>query len=459
MKILFATGEAWPFVKTGGLGDVAYSLPKALKKEKIDVRVIMPKYGNIPEKYRNEMKHLGDKQIWVAHHNEYVGIDSYELEGVTYYFVDNERYFKRDKVYGEGDDCERFTFFAKAVVETFYITGFEPDIIHCNDWHTGLVPIYLKERGLNDIKTIFTIHNLRFQGFFFNNVIENTLEIDRNRYFQEDGIKYYDMISFLKGGVVYSDFVTTVSDSYAEEIKTPELGEGLDGLFRKFDYKLKGIVNGIDGNVYKVSRKGKKRLKAELQEKLGLKKDPDVPLVAIITRLDRQKGIDMIAEVFDKMMDLGIQFILLGNGELKYEDFFKWKERQYPERVCSYIGFNQPLSIDIYGGADMFLMPSIFEPCGLSQMIAMRYSCVPIVRETGGLKDTVTPYNEFTGEGDGFGFKNISGEELLKTLEYAISIYKDKFKWEKVVKNAKTRDNNWDTSAKKYIELYKKVEG
>lgn len=246
MKVLFAAGEAWPFVKTGGLGDVAYSLPKALKKEKIDVRVILPKYSAIPDKYKEMMQHLGDKQIWVAHHNEYVGIDYCELDGVTYYFVDNERYFNRSKIYGEVDDCERFTFFAKAIIETFYITGFEPDIIHCNDWHTGLVPIYLKERGMNNIKTIFTIHNLRFQGFFYNDVIEKTLEIDRGRYFIEDGIKYYDMISFLKGGVVYSDYITTVSDSYAEEIKTPELGEGLDGLFRKLDYKLKGIVNGID---------------------------------------------------------------------------------------------------------------------------------------------------------------------------------------------------------------------
>ena len=299
MKVLFAAGEVWPFVKTGGLGDVAYSLPKALKKEKIDVRVILPKYSTIPDKYKEIMQHLGEKQIWIAHHNEYVGIDYCELDGVTYYFVDNERYFKRNKIYGEDDDCERFAFFAKAVVETFSITDFEPDLIHCNDWHTGLVPIYLKERGLNNIKTVFTIHNLRFQGLFYNDVIEKTLEINRGRYFIEDGIKYYDMVSFLKGGVVYSDYITTVSNSYAEEIKTPELGEGLDGLFRKFDYKLKGIVNGIDGAVYKLPRKGKKRLKSELQERLGLNQDPNVPLVSIITRLDRQKGIDLIIDSFD----------------------------------------------------------------------------------------------------------------------------------------------------------------
>jgi len=350
MKVLFATGEAWPFIKTGGLGDVAYSLPKALKEKGIDARVILPKYGQIPEKYRYNMKHLGHKKIWASHYDAYVGIESYELEGVTYYFVDNMQYFTRAKIYGELDDCERFTFFTKAVVETFDITGFTPDIIHCNDWHTALTPIYLLERGLTNIKTVFTIHNLRFQGFFPNQEIEETLEIDRNKYYQEDGLKYYDMISFLKGGVVYSDYITTVSETYAQEIKTPEYGEGIDGLFRKFDYKLAGIVNGIDGNVFKLSNKPKKEMKAKLQKELGLEVDPDVPLVAIISRLDRQKGIDMLTQTFDRMMNLGIQFVLLGSGEAHYENFFRWKESQYPKKVCAYIGFNQPLSIDVYEG-------------------------------------------------------------------------------------------------------------
>lgn len=457
MKVLFATGEAWPFIKTGGLGDVAYSLPKALKEKGIDARVILPKYGQIPEKYRYNMKHLGHKKIWASHYDAYVGIESYELEGVTYYFVDNMQYFTRTKIYGELDDCERFTFFTKAVVETFDITGFTPDIIHCNDWHTALTPIYLLERGLTNIKTVFTIHNLRFQGFFPNQEIEETLEIDRNKYYQEDGLKYYDMISFLKGGVVYSDYITTVSETYAQEIKTPEYGEGIDGLFRKFDYKLAGIVNGIDGNVFKLSNKPKKEMKAKLQKELGLEVDPDVPLVAIISRLDRQKGIDMLTQTFDRMMNLGIQFVLLGSGEAHYENFFRWKESQYPKKVCAYIGFNQPLSIDVYEGADIFLMPSLFEPCGLSQMIAMRYGTIPLVRETGGLKDTVTPYNEVTGEGDGFGFQEPNGEILLKILSYAISIYKDKKQWDNIIKNAKARDNSWDISADKYIEVYKKI--
>ena len=458
MKVLFATGEAFPFVKTGGLGDVSYSLPKALvHKEKVDVRVILPKYSKIPSELLKNAKHLGHKEIWVAHHNEYVGIEEVELEGVIYYLVDNERYFKRINVYGEFDDCERFLFFSKAVVETMDITNFKPDIIHCNDWQSALIPIYLKERGIYDVKTIFTIHNLRFQGFFFNNVIEDLLEIDREKYFQEDGLKYYDMISFLKGGVVYSDYITTVSDSYAEEIKTPELGEGIHGLFQKYDYKLSGIVNGIDKSSYPLSKKSHKTLKADLQKKLGLNVEEDTPLVAIITRLDRQKGLDYIVEKFDEMMSLGIQFILLGTGEKRYEHFFAYQEYLHKGKVCSYIGFNQELSSEIYAGADIFLMPSVFEPCGLSQMIAMRYGCIPVVRETGGLKDTIKPYNEYTGEGDGFGFRQANADDMIKALRYAIKMYHRPNVWQEIIKNAKKRDNFWDKPAKRYKELYQRL--
>ena len=323
MKILFAAGEAFPFIKTGGLGDVAYSLPKALvENENADVRVILPKYSRISEKYLKDAVLLGSKEIWVAHHNEYVGIEEVKLDNLTFYLIDNKRYFDRGNIYGEYDDCERFLFFCKAVVETMDITGFKPDIIHCNDWQTGLIPIYLKERKINDVKTIFTIHNLRFQGLFFNNVIEDLLEINRNKYFYDDGIRFYDMISFLKAGVVYSDYITTVSESYAEEIKTYEYGEGLDGLFRRYDYKLSGIVNGIDKSSYPLSKKSHKTLKTDLQKRLGLNVDENIPLVAIITRLDRQKGIDYIIERFDEMISLPIQFILLGTGEKHYEHYF-----------------------------------------------------------------------------------------------------------------------------------------
>ncbi len=460
MKILFATGEAFPFIKTGGLGDVSYSLPKALvQKEKLDVRVILPKYSKISNELLKDSRHLGHKEIWVAHHNEYVGIEEVELEGVIYYFVDNERYFRRLNVYGEYDDCERFLFFSKAVVETMDITDFKPDIIHCNDWQTALIPIYLKERGIYDVKTVFSIHNLRFQGFFYNNVIEDLLEIDRAKYFQDDGIKYYDMISFLKAGVVYSDYITTVSDSYAEEIKNPEFGEGIHGLFQKYGYKLSGIVNGIDKASYPLSKKSHKTLKANLQAKLGLEIEEATPLVAIITRLDRQKGLDFILEKFDEMMSLGIQFVLLGTGEKSYEDFFRYKESQYRGYVCSYIGFNQELSTEIYAGADIFLMPSVFEPCGLSQMIAMRYGCIPVVRETGGLKDTVKPYNEYTGEGDGFGFRQANGDDMIKALRYAVTMYRRPEVWKEIIANAKKRDNSWKEPAKRYKEIYQKLLG
>ena len=457
MKILFAASEAYPLIKTGGLGDVAYSLPKALKNEKIDVRIILPKYSKIQNKYFENVKHLGHKEIWVAHHNEYVGIEEIEYGGNIYYLVDNERYFKRNNIYGEYDDCERFLFFAKAIVETMDITGFKPDIIHCNDWQTGLVPIYLKERNIFDIKTIFTIHNLRFQGLFYNDVIEKLLEINRDNYFHDDGIKYYDMISFLKAGVVYSNYITTVSESYANEIKTVEYGEGIHGLFEKYNYKLQGVVNGIDKESYPLSKKSHKTLKHELQEKLGLNLEENTPIISIISRLDRQKGIDFIVERFDEILSLGVQFVLLGSGEKHYENFFREKEHAYPGRVCSYIGFNQELSVDVYAGSDIFLMPSVFEPCGLSQMLAMRYGSVPLVRETGGLKDTVIPYNEYTEEGDGFGFKQLNSADMLNSLKYAIEIYHKPEKWQKIIKNAKKKDNSWNKSAKKYIEIYKKI--
>lgn len=456
IKVLFAAGEAYPFIKTGGLADVAYSLPKALKNKGIDARVILPKYEQIPEKYRMNMTHLGHKHIWVSHYNAYVGIEEYIFDGVTYYFVDNMQYFARPKIYGEKDDCERFTFFSKAIVETFDLTGFTPDIIHCNDWHTALVPIYVRERKLN-IKTVYTVHNLRFQGFFPNSEIEETLELNRDKYYQEDGLKFYDSISLMKGAIVYSDFITTVSKSYANEIKTPEFGEHIDGLFRKYDYKLKGIVNGIDKEVFKNPGVPKKDLKLSLQKKLGLIENPDVPLVAIITRLDRQKGLDLITQAFDRMMDLGIQFVLLGSGEPYYEDFFRWKERQYRGRVCSYIGFNSKLATDIYAGSDIFLMPSIFEPCGLSQMIAMEYGTIPLVRETGGLRDTVTPYNEYNKLGNGFSFQDLNPDVMLKILDYAIKFYYDKEVWNDIISQARKRDSSWNRPAEEYIDVYKEL--
>lgn len=456
MKVLFAASEVWPFIKTGGLADVAYSLPKCLKSSQIDIRVILPKHSLIKNEYLLKAKKIGSKEIWVSHHNEYLGIEKITYENIIFYLVDNERYFKRDTIYGQWDDCERYTFFCKAVTECLDIINFKPDIIHCNDWQTALIPIYIKERKL-DIKSIFTIHNLRFQGFFYNDVIEKVLEISRNKYYYEDGIKYHDMISLLKGGVVYSDIVTTVSPTYSKEIKTSEYGEGIEGIFKKYEYKVYGILNGIDKSTFKLPIKSKTVLKREFQEKMKLEIRDDIPLICFIGRLDRQKGIDLIIEKFDKILDLGVQFVLLGSGEKKYEEFFKRKEFEYKGRVISYIGFNSDLSEEIYAASDILLMPSLYEPCGLSQMIAMKYGCIPLVRETGGLKDTVFAYNEYSEIGNGFSFANISSDEMYDIIKYAINIFINKRKWNKLIISAKKTDNSWETSAKEYKKLYKKL--
>ena len=425
-KILFVSGEVWPFVKTGGLGDVAYSLPKELKKLGADVRVILPKYDQIPWNYKKDMEHLGHKTMELAWRNEYLGIEMLVLEGITYYFVDNMKYFCRSKIYGEGDDCERFAFFCKAVIESFDLTAFYPDIIHCNDWHTGMVPVYLddhKRRGhFGNIKTLFTIHNLRFQGVFPYRELEWTLGLDSKHYFYEDGVKFMDSLSFMKGGVNYSNFVTTVSPNYANEIKTEFFGEGLAGLFVKHRNKLLGIVNGIDLELYSPNFSTKTlglktNSKLELQKELGLEVRSELPMVSIISRLDRQKGLDLIVEVFSQMMEeTDMQFVLLGNGEKSYEDFFKQMQEKYPGRVASIIGFNNLMAKSIYESSDLFLMPSQFEPCGLSQLISMRYGTLPLVRETGGLLDTVTPFNEYNSSGTGFSFRNYNAHDMLHVI-------------------------------------------
>lgn len=472
-KILFVSGEVWPFVKTGGLGDVAYSLPKELQKLGADVRVILPKYDQIPWHYKKDMAHLGHKTMKLSWRQEYLGIEMLVLDGITYYFVDNMKYFSRTKVYGEGDDCERFSFFCKAVIESFDLTSFYPDIIHCNDWHTGMVPVYLddhKRRGhFGNIKTMFTIHNLRFQGVFPYRDLQWTLGLDPNHYFFEEGVKFQDSISFMKGGVNYSNFITTVSPNYANEISTKFFGEGLEGLFMKHKSKLLGVVNGIDLDIFCpekdvdiVKNFTLKTLglkvdnKLALQKELGLEVHSELPMVSIITRLDRQKGIDLIMEVFPQMMEeTNMQFVLLGNGEKTYEDFFKSMERKYPGRVASVIGFNNLMAKSIYASSDLFLMPSQFEPCGLSQLISMRYGTLPLVRETGGLLDTVTPFNEYNSKGTGFSFRNYNAHDMLHVIKYALNIYNHHGKvWETVMKNAMNHDSSWEVSAKKYLKLY-----
>ncbi|MGL6064580.1 MAG: glycogen synthase GlgA [Fusobacteriaceae bacterium] len=474
-KVLFVSGEVYPFIKTGGLGDVAYSLPKILEKEGVDIRVILPKYDQIPWEYKSKMKHIGNKKISLAWREEYLGIEELVLDNITYYFVDNEYYFKRNNVYGEMDDCERFAFFSKAIIESFDITGFYPDIIHSNDWHTGLVPLYLNERKregiFKNIKNIFTIHNLKFQGSFSYSNIEWVLGIDPNYYFHEDGIKFHDNFSFLKAGVNYSDIVTTVSQSYAEEIKTSYYGENLEGLFSHHNNKLFGIVNGIDYDIFNPEKdldieenfsskniENKYINKSELQKKLYLQNNKHIPIVSIITRLDKQKGLDLIIHIFDELLETTeCQFVLLGNGEPHYESFFREKALQYPGRVSCTIGFNNILAKEIYASSDIFLMPSQFEPCGLSQLISMRYGTIPLVRETGGLRDTVIPFNEFGDHGTGFTFSNYNAHDMLHVIKYAFSIYYKPKLWKNLVKRAMKADHSWSHSGKKYLELYKKT--
>lgn len=475
LQVLLAASEAYPFIKTGGLADVAYALPKALKNLGVDIRVILPKYIQIPWEFRKNMKHLGHKFIKLAWRDEYLGIEEYIHQGITYYFVDNERYFSRTSLYGEMDDCERFGFFSKAVLESTSITGFTPDIIHCNDWHTGLIPLFLTDakryQHLN-IKTIFTIHNLRFQGVFpYENLIW-TLGLDPKLYFYDEGIKFHHEISFMKAGVNYCDSITTVSQTYSQEIKTPFYGEGLHGLFQHHSHKLVGIVNGVDFELFNPERdeeikfqysehnlSGKALNKKYLQEKLGLYVDSERPVISLISRLDRQKGINLIMAILDTLIrETDAQFVLLGNGEHEYEEFFRKKSGEYPGRVAAIIGFNHILAKEIYAGSDMLMMPSFFEPCGLSQLIAMRYGTVPVVRETGGLHDTVKPFNEYTGEGTGFSFTNYNAHDMLHVLKYASEIFKNqKNQWRKIMKNGMSADHSWEKSAQLYLDIYHKL--
>lgn len=472
MKVLFVTSEAHPFLKTGGLADVAFALPKALRALGIDVRVIMPKYSDISEYYKNNMKTLKEFNVNLGWRNQYVGLQYIEEEDIPFYFIDNEYYFKRKGAYGYYDDGERFSYFSKAVLESIkYMKDFKPHIIHNNDWHTAIIPVLMKEIYSNDklyssIQTILTIHNLRYQGVFSKEILGDLFSLGENC-FVEDKLKYYDSISFMKGGIIYSDRVTTVSETYAQEIQTPFYGEGLNGLLKGKSYKLSGIVNGIDYDIYNPKNdkeiylnyseeniENKNTNKQMLQQQLGLPENKDIPIIGIISRLVDQKGLDLIAEVMDDIMNLELQMVILGTGDNKYEKMFKYYAEKYPSKISSNIYFSNDLSKKIYAGSDFFLMPSLFEPCGIGQLIAMKYGTLPIVRETGGLKDTVLSYNEYTGKGNGFSFTNYNARDMLYTIDRAINFYKDKSVFNNIVRNAMRTDNSWDSSAYKYIELY-----
>ena len=475
MKILYVAAEAVPFAKTGGLADVAGSLPKALKADGVDVRVIMPKFGKIPEAYRNAMEHVYDGELPVAWRKKYVGLDKYELDGVTYYFVDNEEYFNREGFYGYDDDAERFSFFSRAVLDLLQAMDFWPDVIHTNDWHAGLVNVFLKLEHMGDaryerIKTVYTIHNLKYQGVFPKDVMPDVLGLDW-KYFNNGDLEFYDAVNFMKGGIIYADAITTVSKTYAKEIQYPYFGEHLDGLLRSREQDISGIVNGIDYSVYnprtdkyifetydEESLDRKLDNKIALQKSLGLPERRNVPLIAIVSRLVEPKGMDLAVRMMDEILQHeDIQLVVLGTGEKRYEDWFKGLAWRYPKKVSVNIYFSNELAQRIYAGADIFLMPSKYEPCGIGQLIALRDGTIPVVRQTGGLKDTVQQYNKYTQEGNGFVFENYNAHEMMYALKRALSFYGNYEIWHKIQFNAVQADYSWKRSAKEYEALYERL--
>lgn len=475
MQIVFASAECAPFVKTGGLGDVAGSLPAALVRAGAEVIVMVPKYATIKDEYKAQMEHFSDFYVSLGWRNEYCGLEKLEHDGVTYMFIDNERYFARDYPYGFFDDGERFAFFSKAITESLQHlpAGFECDILHCNDWQTALAPVFLREfyQGLplyDRVKTVFSIHNVAFQGQFSDTVMEDILGVAHIPAAASQLRCDACSINYMLGALRYADAITTVSPTYANEIQTPEFGEGLDGVLRERSYALQGILNGIDvagfdpvtdkriaANYTVEDRSGKAVCKAKLQEELGLEVRDDRPLMVMVTRLTRQKGLDLVMYALDRILAGGVQVAVLGTGDRDYEDGLRYFQDKYPGTMAARIEFDPALSQRMYAAADMFLMPSKFEPCGLSQIIAMRYGTLPIVRETGGLKDTVIPYNEFTGEGTGFSFSNFNGDEMGDAVFRAARLFWDNREaWNQLVTQAMNQDFSWTRSADKYLDLY-----
>lgn len=475
MQIVFASAECAPFVKTGGLGDVAGSLPAALVRAGAEVIVMVPKYATIKDEYKAQMEHFSDFYVSLGWRNEYCGLEKLEHDGVTYMFIDNERYFARDYPYGFFDDGERFAFFSKAITESLQHlpAGFECDILHCNDWQTALAPVFLREfyQGLplyDRVKTVFSIHNVAFQGQVSDTVMEDILGVAHIPAAASQLRCDACSINYMLGALRYADAITTVSPTYANEIQTPEFGEGLDGVLRERSYALQGILNGIDvagfdpatdkriaANYTVEDRSGKAVCKAKLQEELGLEVRDDRPLMVMVTRLTRQKGMDLVMYALDRILSGGVQVAVLGTGDRDYEDGLRYFQDKYPGTMAARIEFDPALSQRMYAAADMFLMPSKFEPCGLSQIIAMRYGTLPIVRETGGLKDTVQPYNEFTGEGTGFSFSNFNGDEMGDAVFRAARLFWDnRDAWNQLVTQAMSQDFSWTRSADKYLDLY-----
>ncbi len=474
LRVLFAAFEAVPFMKTGGLGDVGGSLPQALKAAGCECRVMIPKFMTIPEEYKSKMTHVTDFYVSLGWRNVYCGIEKLVYKDVTYYFVDNEYYFNRERPYGYFDDGERVAFFSKAITESLqYLPDFKCDVLHCNDWHTALAPVFLREfyQGIplyENVKTVLSVHNLKFQGQMSDYVLGDVLGLYGIPAAASQLRCDERSINFMKGGLLYSDVLSTVSRTYAEEIKTPFFGERLDFIFRDRQSVLHGIMNGIDTKLWDPAtdpaipehfsaedRDNKKKCKALLQEELGLEVAPDLPLIVMIGRLTEQKGMDLVQRVLGELLEHPLEICVLGTGDRQYEEMLWYHASQYPGRLAACVRFDESLSHRMYAGADMLLMPSLFEPCGLSQMIAMRYGTLPVVRETGGLKDSVTPYNKYTGEGTGFSFANYNAHEMMFTILDAVELYRDhRDVWEGLMDNAMAADFSWDRAAREYLDMY-----
>lgn len=477
MQILYTAFEATPFFKSGGLGDVAGSLPGYISGTRYDIRVMLPKLNVIPERFLKRMEFMGSFEVPLSWRKQYCGLFKLRYKGLTYYFIDNEHYFHRNYPYGEFDDGERIAFFSKAILESLiHIPDFEPDIVHCNDWHTALVPVFLREfyrhiPKLSRIKTVFTVHNLKYQGMYSEFVLGDVLGL-HNTPAAHQLMYGSSAVNYLQGALRYSDRLTTVSPSYAEEITTPYYGEGMNGIFRERRNILTGILNGIDNKKYDPasdknlyyqfdieSLKNKTKNKLAFQKEYGLAEDAKIPLFCIISRLTEQKGMDLVNHILSRLVERNMQLVVLGIGDKKYEDAFKWYAAHYGDKVVALCTFDEPLSHKIYGCSDVLLMPSRFEPCGLSQMFAMRYATLPLVRETGGLKDSVMPYNKFTGQGTGFSFSNYNADELLGCIDAALEVWEKPNTWKKLQENAMTADFSWRVSANRYRALYRDMLG
>lgn len=477
MKLLFAATECAPFFKSGGLGDVLGALPKELAKKGHEVRVVLPYFvQQMPERFKEQLEDVAQFTVEVGWREEYCGIKQLEQGGVTYYFIDSLKYFDRPGLYGFDDDAERFAFFQLAAIEMMEVVDYIPEIFHVNDWQTAVIPVLLKDKyhwkmALRDIKTVLTIHNLMFQGIYDQAVLSDLFGIGYDA-FHEHGLKYYDNVNFLKGGIFYSDLVTTVSPTYAEEIQTPEFGMGLHEDLQKVNGKLVGLLNGIDYDTYDPEEdetisatfsaddlSGKAVNKEALQERVGLPVEPDTALIGVVTRLDEQKGIQLIIDSLDELLTYrDMQLVLLGTGKPYYEDAFRHFTDKYPDKFKGIIDFDVDLAQLIYAGSDAFLMPSAFEPCGLSQMNSMRYGTLPIVHETGGLADTVIPYHHLTGEGTGFSFYDFDDYTMRTVIDHALTVYYDyPEQWQQLIQQAMAEDNSWETAADAYVEQYKRL--